>query len=166
MAAARDRVLAAEGIVAEVQQTIQTLQQAEDDFIAQGRAFPVRYENQRSEAERDLLTAEADANVARAGLDALRRRRTGKDAAAAIHTRVTAFMASDRTNVESRQQFNRWLFAEGIVIAFDLIADRFELGTGKVSPQGLLVELDQVLDDAAAFGMDVDEVRRALDAGR
>jgi hypothetical protein len=36
VAAARDRVLAAEGRVAEVQQTIQTLQQAMDDFIAQG----------------------------------------------------------------------------------------------------------------------------------
>ena len=166
VAAARDRVLAAEGIVAEVQQTIQTLQQAMDDFIAKGRAWPEELQDRRASLERDLLTAEADANVARAGLDALRRRRTGKDAAAAIQTRVAAFMASDRTNVESRQQFNRWLFAEGIVIAFDLIADRFELGTGKVSPKGLLVELDQVLDDAAAFGMDVDEVRRALDAGR
>jgi DNA invertase Pin-like site-specific DNA recombinase len=165
VAAARDGVLAAEGKVAEAQQTIQRLQQAEDDFIAQGRAWPVRLEDQRSEAERDLLNAEADANVARAGLDALRRRRTGKDAAAAIQTRVAGFMASDRANVESRQQFNRWLFAEGIVIAFDLIADRFGLGTGIFSPQGLLVELDQVLDDAAAFGMDVDEVRRALDAG-
>jgi hypothetical protein len=165
VAAARDRVLAAEGKVAEAQKKIQMLQQAEDDCIAQGRFWPVRLEDQRSEAERDLLTAEADANVARAGLDALRRRRTGKDAAAAIQTRVAAFMASDRTNVESRQQFNRWLFAEGIVIVFDLIADRFELGTGIFSPQGLLVGLDQVLDDAAAFGMDVDEVRRALDAG-
>lgn len=68
--------------------------------------------------------------------------------------------------MEKRQQFNRWLFAEGIVIAYDQIADRFELGTGHVSPQGLLVELDQVLDDAAAFGMDVDQVRGALGGSR
>jgi len=163
-ATARDRVLAAEGKVSVMQQAIQQLQKAEDDFIAQGRAWPVRLEDQRSEAERNLLDAEADANVARAGLDALRRRRTGKDAAAAIQARVAAFKACDRTNVETRQQFNRWLFAEGIVIAFDLIADRFELGTGKVSPQGLLVELDQVLDDAAAFGMDVADVRAFIAA--
>ena len=102
--------------------------------------------------------------MARAGLDALRRRRTGKDAAAAIQTRVAAFMASDRTNVESRQQFNRWLFAEGIVIAFDLVADRFELGTGKVSPQGLLVELDQRLDAAVALGIDEDSARAFIAA--
>ena len=162
VATARDRVLVAEEKVAEAQQTIQRLQRAEDDFIAQGRAWPVRLEDQRSEVERNLLNVEADANVARAGLDALTRRRTGKDAAAAIQARVAAFMASDRTDVETRQQFNRWLFAEGIVVAFDLINDRFELGTGKVSPQGLLLELDQVLDDAAAFGMDVDQLRHAL----
>jgi DNA invertase Pin-like site-specific DNA recombinase len=166
VAAARDRVLAAEGRVAEVQQKIQMLQQAMDDFIANGRAWPEELEDRRASLERDLLTAEADANVTRAALDALRRRRTGKDAAAAIQTRVAAFMASDRTNVESRQQFNRWLFAEGIVIAFDLIADRFELGTGKVSSKGLLVELDQVLEDAAAFGMDIDQVRVALGGSR
>ena len=75
---------------------------------------------------------------------------------------VSAFVASDCTNLEKRQEFNRWLFAEVIVIAYDLIADRFELGTGQFSPQGLLVELDQVLDDPAAFGMDIDQVRVAL----
>jgi len=163
VAAARDRVLAAEGKVAEAQQTIQRLQQAEDDFIAQGRAWPVRLEDQRSEAERDLLTAEADANVTRAALDALRRRRSGKEAQKAIQSRVAAFMASDRTDVETRQQFNRWLFAEGIVVAFDLINDRFELGTGKVSPQGLLLELDQQLEDAVAFGIPVEEFREFIE---
>jgi hypothetical protein len=75
-------------------------------------------------------------------------------------------VVSDCTNLEKMQQFNRWLFAEGIVIAYDLIADGFELGTGQVSPQGLLVELDQVLEDAAAFGMDVDQVRGALGGSR
>ena len=48
------------------------------------------------------------------------------------------------------------------MIAYGLMADRFELGTGKISPQGLLVELNQALDDAAAFGMDVDQTRQAL----
>jgi len=163
VAAARDRVLAAEAKLAEVQQIIQRLRQAEDGFIAEGRPWPVRLEDQRNEVERNLLDAEADANVARAGLDALRRRRTGKDAAAAVHARVAAFMASDRTDVESRQQFNRWLFAEGIVIAYDLIADRFELGTGKISPQGLLLELDQRLEDAAAFGIPVEEFREFIE---
>jgi len=100
--------------------------------------------------------------MARAALGTLQRRRTGKDAQKAIQARVAAFMASDRTDVETRQQFNRWLYAEGIVVAFDLINDRFELGTGTVSPQGQLIELDQVLDDAAAFGMDVEQLRQAL----
>ena len=159
VATARDRVLVAEGRLAEWQQKIQTLQQAMDDFIANGRAWPVELEDRRAALERDLLTAEADANVTRAALDALRRRRSGKEAQKAIQSRVAAFMASDRTDVETRQQFNRWLFAEGIVVAFDLINDRFELGTGKVSPQGLLLELDQRLDDAVALGIDLDSAR-------
>ena len=48
------------------------------------------------------------------------------------------------------------------MIAYGLMVDRFELGTGKFNPQGLLVELNQALDDAAAFGMDVDQTRQAL----
>jgi len=76
---------------------------------------------------------------------------------------VAAFMASDRTDVETRQQFNRWLFAEGIVIAFDLVLNRFELGAGTVSPQGLLLELDQRLEDAAAFGIPVGEFREFIE---
>ena len=163
VAAARDRVLAAEGELAEAQQTIQRLQQAEDDFIAQGRAWPVRLEDQRSEAERGLLTAEADANVTRAALDALRRCRSGKEAQKAIQSRVAAFMASNRTDVETRQQFNRWLFAEGIVIAFDLVLDRFEMGAGTVSPQGLLLELDQRREDADALGIPEEEFRELIE---
>lgn len=162
VASARNRVLAGEAKVCEMEQKIQQLKRAEDDFIAQGRAWPERLDADLKDAELKLLAAEADSNVARAALESLLRRRTSKDAQKAIQARVAAFMASDCTNVENRQQFNRWLFAEGIVIAYDLIADRFELGTGQVSPQGLLVELDQVLEDAAAFGMDVDQVRGAL----
>jgi len=162
VATARDRVLAAEGKVAEVEQKIRMLRQAEHGYHREGRTVPVGLEEDHREAERDLLTAEADANVARAALETLRRRRTGTHAQKAIQARVAAFMASDRANVETRQQFNRWLYAEGIVIEHDLKRDSFELGTGKVSPQGQLMELDQRVDDAAAFGLDVEEVRRGL----
>lgn len=164
VAAARDRVLAAEGRVAEWEQKIHTLQQAMEDFISKGRAWPLELEDRRAALERDLLIAEADANVARTALEALRRRRTGKDAQKAIQASVAAFMASDRANVENRQQFNRWLFAEGIVVAFDLISDRFELGTGKVTPQGILLELDQRLEDAATYGIPVEEFREFIEA--
>jgi DNA invertase Pin-like site-specific DNA recombinase len=165
VSAARKRVLVAEGKVADVERTIQTLHQAEDDFIAKGRAWPLRLEDRRQDAERSLVEAECDRNLARAALESLQRRRTGKDAQKAIQGRITAFMTSDRTDLNNRQQFNRWLFAENLVIAYDLDRNTFELGTGKVSTQGQLVELDQRLEDAAAFGMDVEQVRREL-AGR
>jgi DNA invertase Pin-like site-specific DNA recombinase len=162
--AARDLVLTAESKVAEAEQAIQRIQQAEDDFIAQGRAWPVRLEDQRNDVERTLLEAESDRNIARSTLETLQRRRTGRDAQKAIQGRVAAFMISDRTDVENRQQFNRWLFAEDLVIAYNLSRDTFELGTGKVSPQGQLIELDQRVEDAAAFGMDVEQFRREMAA--
>ena len=159
---ARDAVLAAENKVGEAEQTIQRLQKAEDDFIAQGRAWPLRLEDERNDAERILLDAESDRNVAKSVLETLLRRRTGKDAQKAIQARVAAFLASDRSDVEIRQQFNRWLFAEGLVIAYDLCRNTFELGTGEVSLQGQLMVLDQRLEDAVALGIDLDEARQAI----
>jgi len=162
VSAARDAVLAAENKVGEAEQTILRLQKAEDDFIAQGRAWPLRLEDERNDAERILLDAESDRNVAKSVLETLQRRRTGKDAQKAIQARVADFLASDRSDVEIRQQFNRWLFAEGLVIAYDLCRNTFELGTGEVSPQGQLMVLDQRLEDAVALGIDIDEARQAI----
>jgi hypothetical protein len=63
-------------------------------------------------------------------------------------------MASDRNDIEQRQQFNRWLYAERIVAVYDLSTDVIELGLGTFNQMGELVEMDQVKDDAAAFGLD------------
>lgn len=164
LAAAREQVLAAEGKVAEMQQVIQRLQQAEDDFIAQGRAWPLRLEYQRRVAERGLLDAEADANAARAALDALQRRRTGNDAQKAIQKRVAAFMASDREDLETRLEFNRWLYSEELVVVVDLVRDTVDLGIGTMSRQGQIIEIDQRLEDAAAFGIDIDGFRKSIEA--
>jgi len=160
--AARDAVLVAESEVGEAEQTIHRLQKAEDDFIAQGRAWPLRLEDERNHAEQILLDAESVRNVAKSALETLQRRRTGKDAEKAIQARVAAFLASDRSDVEIRQQFNRWLFAEGLVIAYDLSRNTFELGTGQVSTQGRLIVLDQRLEDAAALGINLQDARQAI----
>ena len=97
--------------------------------------------------------------VAPPALDALQRRRTGKDAQKAIQKRVAAFMASDREDLETRLEFNRWLYAEGLVVVFDLIRDTVDLGTGTVNQQGQILEIDQRLEDAAAFGLEIDGFR-------
>jgi hypothetical protein len=112
-------------------------------------------------AEDDLTRAQgvysdarADETAAELALDRLQRRRTGEQAARAIKSRVETFMESDRNDVEQRQQFNRWLYSEGIVAVYDLTADVIELGVGTFNQAGELIELDQVQEDAAAFGLD------------
>jgi DNA invertase Pin-like site-specific DNA recombinase len=162
LAEARDLVLRAESTVAERQQAIQRIQQAQDDFIDQGRAWPARLDEQRDNAERELLAAEADRNVARGALDALQRRKTGKDAQKAIQKRVASFMASEREDLETRHEFNRWLYAEGLVVVFDLIRDVVDMGIGEFNPQGHLIGLDTRLEDAAAFGIEVDQFREFI----
>lgn len=149
----REQVLAAERKVAEKQQAIQRIQQAEDEFIAQGRAWPARLDEQRAESERELLAAESERDLAKVAMDALQRRKTGKDAQDAIQERVAAFLDGGREDLAARRDFNQWLYAEGLVVVFDLIHGTIEMGAGKVSPQGMLTELDQIQEDAAAFGL-------------
>jgi DNA invertase Pin-like site-specific DNA recombinase len=153
LAKARERVLAAEGVVAEHQQATQRIQQAQDEFIREGRAWPPRLDDELSSAEADLRDAEADRNVARGALEALQRRTRGKDAQRAIQKRVAAFLASDREDLNTRHDFNRWLYKEGLVISYDLIEDTLNLGAGELGSYGLLEVLDTALEDAAALGV-------------
>jgi len=103
--------------------------------------------------------ADVAVNIASINLDKLKRQKTGTDAAKVIRKRVDAFLNSDRNDINARQEFNRWLFAERLVVAYDLIEDRFELGVGTVNSkgrnrQGRLIELDQTMEDAAVLGID------------
>jgi len=101
-----------------------------------------------------LADAEKLVTAARLRVDLLRRNPSAATAAAAIKKKVIEFLTVDRNDVENRQAFNRWLHSKNIVIALELATGRFELGTGTVTTQGELVELNQVMDDAALFGLD------------
>ena len=160
----RQQLLGAQARQADAERELKNTQASVLATAKEGETISGWLEDEARKLQLEYADAQAAVNVARAALETLQRRRTGRDAQKAIQGRVAAFMASDRTDVENRQQFNRWLFAEDLVIAYDLQRDTFELGTGKVSPQGQLMELDQRVDDAAAFGMDVDQVRRDLAA--
>ena len=65
---------------------------------------------------------------------------------------IADFLATDRSNVENSQAFNRWLHKQGIVCVIELKPGRFELGNG--AGNGELQELNQVMDDAALLGLD------------
>ena len=160
----RQQLLDAQARQADAERELKNTQASVLAMAKKGQTISGWLEDEARKLQVEYMDTQAAVNIARAALEALQRRRTGRDAQKAIQGRVAAFMASDRTDVENRQQFNRWLFAEDLVIAYDLQRDSFELGTGKVSPQGQLMELDQRVDDAAAFGLDVEQVRRDLAA--
>jgi len=101
-----------------------------------------------------LTDAEKLVTSARLRADLLRRNPSAATAAAAIKKQVTEFLTVDRNDVENRQAFNRWLHSKNIVIALELATGRFELGTGTVTTQGELIELDQTMEDAAVLGID------------
>ena len=155
LAAARSRLLQAQAARADAEREITNIRQSAIQLIRDGKTAMAAL------AEDDLIRAQgvysdgiADETSAELALDRLQRRRTGTQAAKAIQDRVAAFMASDRNDIEQRQQFNRWLYAERIVAVYNLSTDVIELGLGTFNQMGELVELDQVKDDAAAFGLD------------
>lgn len=163
--AARNALLQAQAAKADRMRELENLKAAFIEQARQGNPLLAgALEAELSKLQAGFNEAEADANAAQGALDALQRRRTGKDAQRIIQARIEGFLRADRTDVDTRQEFNRWLFQEGLVVAFDLITDRFELGTGTVTPLGRLEELDQRLEAAAAFGMDLDVVRADLEA--
>ena len=98
-------------------------------------------------------------SIAATALEALGRRRTGKDAQRAIQARVEAFMNSERTELDARVEFNRWLYRESLVIVFDFDRDQIEVGTGEPSSDGRLSELDQRLDDLAGLGASGSQIK-------
>ena len=108
------------------------------------------------QVQEEAQMAESSAATA---LEALGRRRTGKDAQRAIQARVEAFMNSERTELDARVEFNRWLYRESLVIVFDFDRDQIEVGTGEPSSDGRLSELDQRLDDLAGLGASGSQIK-------
>jgi hypothetical protein len=155
LAAARSRLLQAQAARADAEREITNIRQSAIQLIRDGKAaMAALAEDDLNRAQGVYSEAIADETSAELALDRLQRRRTGTQAAKAIQDLVAAFMASDRNDIEQRQQFNRWLYAERIVAVYDLSTDVIELGLGTFNQMGELVELDQVKDDAAAFGLD------------
>jgi len=120
-------------------------------------------EDELAAAEREYNEADLAVNRASLALATLQRRKTGHDAEKAIQGRIADFLSADRDDVSIRQDFNRWLFSENLVIEYNFEADAFEVGKGFIDGQGRLLELDQRLDDAAAFGIDIGDFRRIVD---
>jgi hypothetical protein len=106
-------------------------------------------------------------NIAAMALEKLKRQRTGKEAAKAVRSLVEAFMDGDCNELAHRQRFNRWLFDMNLVVAYDLVEDRFEIGIGEIAAKGRrqqLIGLDQRMESAVALGIDLDSARAFIAA--
>ena len=134
---------------------LQQLKEQIKDLLNQKKlSIAAMLEDELTTLNMKLKDAEKLVTSARLKADLLRRNPSAATAAAAIKKQVTEFLTVDRNDVENRQAFNRWLHNKNIVVELELSTGRFELGTGTVSTQGELVELNQVMDDAALFGLD------------
>lgn len=134
---------------------LQQLKEQIKDLLSQDKlSIAAMLDDDLTAQNMKLADAEKLVTAARLRADLLRRNPSAAVAAAAIKKQVTEFLTVDRNDVENRQAFNRWLHSKNIVIALELATGRFELGTGTVSTQGELVELNQVMEDAALFGLD------------
>lgn len=152
---ARQAQLATESAFNGIKRELQQLKEQIKDLLNQKKlSIAAMLEDDLTTLNIKLKDAEKLVTSARLRADLLRRNPSAATAAAAIKKQVTEFLTVDRNDVENRQAFNRWLHSKNIVIALELATGRFELGTGTVSTQGELVELNQVMDDAALFGLD------------
>ena len=82
-----------------------------------------------------------------------------------MRKRIRDFMEGDRTDISLRDEFNSWLFREGLgfvintrtgeVLLVDLRSDL---------TASWLIDVDCVMDDAAALGLDLEKVREMVSA--
>ncbi len=157
--AARKQVLCAQGHRSDVERDLTNLRTAALEQAKAGGTVSAWLEHEAKKLEQAFSDAQAAENVAISALGSLERRRTGTDAQRAIRKRVEAFVASDRQDVQQRKAFIQWLSSEELVIEFNLETGTMELGVGQVASDGRLVALDMRLEDAAAFGLPVEEFR-------
>jgi DNA invertase Pin-like site-specific DNA recombinase len=164
LAEARKHLLEAQGARANAERELGNLRSVAVQEAKTGGTISYWLEDEATKLEAAYTDAQVAENSARSALDALQRRRNGKDAQRAIQKRVEAFVAADREDLGTRHEFNRWLYAEGLVLVVDLIRDTVDMGTGSVTQEGQILEIDQRLEDAAAFGMDVEGFREFIEA--
>jgi DNA invertase Pin-like site-specific DNA recombinase len=164
VASARHEVLARQDALGQARRGLDVMRKNINDLMAKegGADLAMECGPRLQELTEEFNNAEADLNMAQSALAKLEKRQTGAQAQAHIRKQVTDFLASNRHDIEQRKSFNRWLNQYDLVVAFDLMANRFEIGAGKFSPVGELIELDQVLEDAAGLGLDVNAARKAF----
>ena len=127
---------------------------AQDQFIAQGRAWPERLDAQLEEQQQaveDLISA---LNKQKADLHSASQIPTGEAAVQATQRRITAFI-KESDELEVRREFNNWFVSSGVVLVIDMKNGTAVFGRGNVqieSRKKTLLSFSQAEEDAALFG--------------
>ena len=126
-------------------QKVENITSAQDQFIAMGRAWPERLDD-------DLTAAKEAAAEAQMALDRLghrlsdtSRQKSGAEAAAAIQERLRDFIVNQH-DVATRQEFNDWFASTGLVFTFNFDTNEIELVTGNVITKGKQRQLASSFD--------------------
>ena len=104
----------------------------------------------------------------------LKNQRRGTEAEREIQSRIKSFIENGRTEIKQRQEFSTWFHSMDLKILLNIeksIVEKrccFEIGIGKVGTQkdekNKLTELDQTLEDADSFGLDLEKVQKEIEA--
>ena len=118
-----------------------------------------------------LSDEEADANAksqellrAEATMQSLERRPTGREAERDVRRRIRSFMEGDRSDISLRDDFNNWLVREDLGFVIDTSTGEMLFGQLEIGENHKLACIDSVMDDAAAFGLDLEKVRELSSA--
>jgi len=110
--------------------------------------------------KRDL--AEREYSDEMINLSYIRTKPRGIERAKEIETNVKNFINGGREDVKERQDFSRWFFDMGLVIAIDLYTGRFEIGIGEIGKEKNLVQLTfTALDGFVPKGKTIQEIMAA-----
>ena len=73
-------------------------------------------------------------------------------------------MEGDRAEISLRDEFNSWLFREGLGFVINTRTGEALFGRLEIGPDRKLTGIDSVMDDAAALGLDLEKVRELVSA--
>ena len=73
-------------------------------------------------------------------------------------------MEGDRTDISLRDEFKSWLFREGLFFVINTRTGEVLFGRLEIGSDRKLIDVDCVMDDAAALGLDLEKVREMVSA--
>ena len=131
-------------------QKVENIKSAQDQFIAKGRAWPERLDDEMTEAEADAADAKTALDRLSNRLSDTSRQKSGAEAAAAIQKRLRDFIVNQH-DVAQRQEFNDWFASTGLVFECDIKTGQIFLMTGKVGKRGKQRWLESAFDTEYAM---------------